>query len=84
MSKIADAIVKHFRSIRDPREEILLDRNWVTKILYERRDLGWRTDIERDVIFTAEGLEPDKEKWASQEEYQEAMAELRKKYPRMQ
>lgn len=71
MSKIADAIVKQHS--HDRRTEILHNPNWVIKILYERRYEGWRTDIERDIYFAAEDLEPDKEKWVTQGEYEAAM-----------
>ena len=62
------------------------DPFWVTKILYEwlqhGRDDG--TDIQRDIIYHAERIEPDKHKWdISAEEYGEVLAELRKKCPQM-
>lgn len=62
------------------------DPLWVTKILYEwvqwERDDG--TDTQRDIIYYAERIEPDKEKWdISTENYERALAELRKRYPKM-
>ena len=85
MSKIINALIKHFQAIHEKRP-MILDRNWLIKILWERRDgKGWRTDIERDILFTAEEIEPDRTRWdISAEEYEAALAELRKQYPKMQ
>jgi predicted DNA-binding protein (UPF0278 family) len=85
MSKLITAYLGRMVSIHE-NCPMRTDALWVTKILYEwvqqGRDDG--TDIQRDIIYHAERIEPDKAKWdISAEEYEEALAELRKKYPRM-
>ena len=37
MSKIINALIKHFHAIHEKRP-MILDRNWLIKILWERRD----------------------------------------------
>lgn len=83
MSKLIDALIKHFHAIHETRP-FILDRNWLIKILWERRDLGWRTDLERDILGAADDMEPDRTRWdISAEDFEAAMAELRKQYPKM-
>jgi predicted DNA-binding protein (UPF0278 family) len=85
MSKLIGA---YLRRIKHIHENCLMrtDTLWVTKILYEwvqcRQNDG--TDIQRDIIYHAEQVEPDIAKWdISAEKYEEVLAELRKKYPSM-
>ena len=85
MSKIIDAYLKRMKQIHenDPHRT---DPLWATKILYEARDTADRgsIDMERDIIYHAERIEPDRAKWdISVEDYEEALSELHKRYPRM-
>jgi predicted DNA-binding protein (UPF0278 family) len=85
MSKLIPAYLRRMKQIHE-NCPMRTDPLWVTKILYEwvqqGRDDGM--DIQRDIIYHAERIEPDKTKWdISAEEYGEALAELRRKYPQM-
>jgi hypothetical protein len=85
MSKLVSAYLRQMTAIHED-SPMRTDRLWVTKILYEWMSLGQRiwTDVYRDIIYHAERIEPDKVKWdISAEEYEGAIAELRKKYPQM-
>ncbi len=85
MNQIITAYLQRMHRIHEDRP-ICKDTAWVIKILYEWQRLGRDdgTDIQRDIIYHAEQIEPDKAKWdISAEDYQEALAELLKKHPRM-
>jgi hypothetical protein len=85
MSKLITAYLRRMVSIHE-NCPMRTDPLWVTKILHEWVQHGRddRTDIQRDIIYHAERIEPDKHKWdISADEYGEALAELRRKYPQM-
>jgi hypothetical protein len=85
MSQIIAAYLKHMHRIHESRP-ICLDSRWAIKILYEWMQLEWNdgTDIQRDIVYHAERIEPDKTKWdISKADYQEALAELLKENPRL-
>lgn len=83
--KIISAYLKRMKQIHE-NCPIRTDPLWVTKILYEwvQQECDDGTDIQRDIIYHAERIEPDRTKWdISAENYEEVLAELRKRYPKM-
>ena len=86
MIKIIKAYLKRCREIHE-NSPIRTDPAWVTKILYEQQESGkgYSTDIERDIIYGAEAIEPDRKKWGVlAKDYKQALAELARQYPKMQ